>query len=588
MSKVASLYMLLLVSTLGSAETNNIDHLMTLSLEELSMLNVRMETATKSNQRLADIPSSVYVLSNERILRSGALTIPDALALVPGLHVSSFSDSEWIVSSRGFHDGLFNKLLVLIDGRSVYSPLYGGVYWADIDYVLADIDRIEVLRGPGGALWGGNAVNGVINIITKSAKETKGSYIAGSWSEGGDYYAAIRHGLEFNESTDARAFYKQRQLRFDHSKSYPDWTLETAGIVAESERQQDSWSLRFGGERLKYTHDWWLLHFSDGYLAYVDEIDQQIDSYSFFTQFNYEAQLSEKHTGSYQLWVERNSNQMADDAGLTNTFDVDITHNYQINNDHLITYGGGFRLVEVEFFHSFDDIDFSYLPHFQRYASSPREVDSIVNIYAQSDKSWQNGFKTLIGLKAEYFEHTDALALSPQIRALYAINNQQTVWFGYGEASVAPSYLNTNTYLAVNLYDNNSDRVWTELHLPERGMRPESVSTFEVGYRYSGHSGFELDSTLFTSHHKYMRGKSEVELIGMPEQVYGLNITDDYTLDTYGLELSAGYTINNNLHLFASYSYFRAHGGWNGGDDSDHPLREKHLYVYSASFLVSF
>ncbi len=574
MHKVTCLYTLVFISAMGKADDQVLEHLMSLSLEELSMLNVEMETATKSTQRLADIPSSVYVLSNERIVRSGARSIPEALSLVPGLHVSKFSDAEWIMSARGFHDGLFNKLLVLLDGRTLYSPLYGGVYWADIDYVLEDIERIEVLRGPGAALWGGNAVNGVINIITKSAKDTKGTHVAGTWAQGGDYDASIRHGIELNDTVDARAFYKRRQLRHDRDKSYPDWTLQTAGFVTESNDDNDKWSFRLGGERLTYTHDWWQLHYRDGYLNDVDEIKQRVESYSFYSQLNYQTQLSEKHSGRYQVWVDRNSSDMPDDDGLTNTFDLDITHSYNLDENHLITYGGGYRLVEAKFFHSIDDLDFNNIPHYQRYAEDQRDVDSTVNLYIQSDKSWQNGFKSVFGLKGEYFEHTNESKLSPQVRGLYAIDNEQTVWLGYGEASVAPSYADTNSYLAVNLYYPQIDRHFTEVHLPDDNFRPESVTTYEAGYRYQGDNGFEFDSTLFISNHQYVRGKDTVYLRGVPEHVYGVSLTDDYELHTQGVELSMGYTVSCDLRFYASYSYLQAEGKWKGGTESTGNFRK--------------
>lgn len=137
---------LLTASTVAHSESD-LDELVSMSLEELSLLHVTVDTASKFSQDLADIPAAVYVLDGERIKRSGARSLADALNLVPGLRVSHYSAAEPIVSSRGFHSGLFNKMLVLQDGRSLYSPIYGGVYWADVDYPIEDIDRIEVLRG---------------------------------------------------------------------------------------------------------------------------------------------------------------------------------------------------------------------------------------------------------------------------------------------------------------------------------------------------------------------------------------------------------------------------------------------------------
>src|SRR4029079_6815242 len=119
--------------------------------------------------------ASVFVLTSEDIKRSGATSIPEALRMVPGVHVARSNAHTWAISIRGFNAQYSNKLLVLIDGRSVYTPTFSGVYWDAQDYVLEDIDRIEVIKGPGGTLWGANAVNGVINIITKEARKTQGN-----------------------------------------------------------------------------------------------------------------------------------------------------------------------------------------------------------------------------------------------------------------------------------------------------------------------------------------------------------------------------------------------------------------------------
>src|SRR6185503_11456156 len=132
----------------------------------------------KKKQRLSDSAAAAYVLTNEDIRRSGVTTIPEALRLVPGVEVARITSNTWAITIRGFNERFANKLLVLIDGRSVYTPLFAGVYWDIQDVVLEDIDRIEVIRGPGGTLWGANAVNGVINIITKKASETQGALLS--------------------------------------------------------------------------------------------------------------------------------------------------------------------------------------------------------------------------------------------------------------------------------------------------------------------------------------------------------------------------------------------------------------------------
>ena len=141
--------------------------LSSLSLEEL--MNVEVTSVSRRREQLAESAAAVFVLTSEDIRRSGALTIPDLLRLVPGLHVAQLDSNKWAVSARGFGSRFSNKLLVMVDGRSVYSPLFSGVFWDLVNVPLDSIERIEVVRGPGATMWGANAVNGVINIITRSA-----------------------------------------------------------------------------------------------------------------------------------------------------------------------------------------------------------------------------------------------------------------------------------------------------------------------------------------------------------------------------------------------------------------------------------
>ena len=153
------------------------EDLLDMSIEEL--MEVQITLASKKEESLFAAAAAAYVISNEDIRRSGATTVAEALRMVPGLHVSSINSNTWAITSRGFQDQFGNKLLVMIDGRSIYSSNYAGVYWDVQDVMLEDVERIEVVHGPGGTLWGANAVNGIINIITKDAKDTQGWLLTG-------------------------------------------------------------------------------------------------------------------------------------------------------------------------------------------------------------------------------------------------------------------------------------------------------------------------------------------------------------------------------------------------------------------------
>ena len=150
-------------------------------LDELSvekLMSTQISSVSKSQQQLSDAASAIFVISQNDIRRSGYSNLPDLLRMAPGVSVARISSSKWSVSARGFDGRLANKLLVLIDNRAVYTPTFSGVYWENLDLVFSDIDRIEVIRGPGASVWGANAVNGVINIITKHSNKTEGSHVA--------------------------------------------------------------------------------------------------------------------------------------------------------------------------------------------------------------------------------------------------------------------------------------------------------------------------------------------------------------------------------------------------------------------------
>ena len=163
-----------------------------ISLEDL--MNIKVTSVSKKEQKMSQAAAAIYVITQEDIRRSGATNIPDLLRLAPGMDVEQINANTWAISARGFNEQFSNKLLVLIDGRAVYTPLLGGVNWDTQDVPLEDIDRIEVIRGPGATVWGANAVNGVINIVTKSARDTQGGLVSGAGGSDGQAYGVARYG----------------------------------------------------------------------------------------------------------------------------------------------------------------------------------------------------------------------------------------------------------------------------------------------------------------------------------------------------------------------------------------------------------
>src|SRR5213594_1993110 len=173
---IAGFLSVLLAGSTVAQNPRNVPDVTAMSMEDL--MNLQVTSVSKRTQKVADAAAAIFVLTQEDIRRSGATSIPEALRLVPGLEVARIDQNKWAIGSRGFNGRFDNKLLVLIDGRSVYTPLFSGVYWNVQDVMLEDVDRIEVIRGPGATLWGANAVNGVINIITKKAKDTQSALVS--------------------------------------------------------------------------------------------------------------------------------------------------------------------------------------------------------------------------------------------------------------------------------------------------------------------------------------------------------------------------------------------------------------------------
>src|SRR5216684_5828105 len=201
------------------------------SLEELGRIEVT--TASKEPVQASRIPAAIYVITQEDIRRSGATSIPEALRLAPGVEVARIDSNSWALGVRGFGSALSRSVLVLIDGRSVYTPLFAGVYWQVQDALLEDIERIEVIRGPGGTIWGANAVNGVINIITKSAKDTHGTLVSTGGGNLDKGFGHFRYGggndKDFNYRIYGKAFVRGGQFHPDGHR-FDDWRMGQTGF----------------------------------------------------------------------------------------------------------------------------------------------------------------------------------------------------------------------------------------------------------------------------------------------------------------------------------------------------------------------
>src|SRR5690242_14723358 len=234
---LAGFLSVLLAGSSVAQNPRNVPDVTAMSMEDL--MNLQVTSVSKRTQKVADAAAAIFVLTQEDIRRSGATSIPEALRLVPGLEVARIDQNKWAIGSRGFNGRFDNKLLVLIDGRSVYTPLFSGVYWNVQDVMLEDVDRIEVIRGPGATLWGANAVDGVINIITKSAKATQSGILTAEVGTEERTAEGARYGGKIGNASYYRIY-----------TQYFDWypSIDAAGASAS-----DGWHALRSGFRVDST-----------------------------------------------------------------------------------------------------------------------------------------------------------------------------------------------------------------------------------------------------------------------------------------------------------------------------------------------
>ncbi len=317
------------------------------SIEQL--MNVDVTSVSRKQQKLSKVPAAIYVITQEEIARSGSTTIPDVLRMAPGVQVAQVDANRWAISVRGFNDIYSNKLLVLVDGRTVYSPSFSGVYWDQIDIPLDTIERIEVIRGSGGTMWGANAVNGVINIITKSSMDTKGGRISigGGSTQPGDYLA--QYGGNLGSSAAYRAFGHYSDfspLAFGNSKANDGWSIGSGGFRLDWNRSKND-SLMVQGSAFRMNGDQTTLVVAPygGLGQLAGEVSDSGSDIS--TQWKH--RFSDHSETTLQFY---DSNYERIDAGnheKLGTTDFDFQHHVEIGSRNDVVWGVSTRLTEDHF-----------------------------------------------------------------------------------------------------------------------------------------------------------------------------------------------------------------------------------------------
>ena len=439
------------------------DDLGELSLEDL--MQIEVTSASKRAQRLSETPAAVYVLGNEEIRRSGVQTIPDALRLVPGLHVGNIDGNKWAVTARGFNNQFANKLLVMIDGRSVYTPLFSGTWWDVQDVVLEDIDRIEVIRGPGGTVWGANAVNGVINIITRSARETQGLQVTSSAGNLDRYSGSGRWGGMVDDDLAYRVYVKGFDRRaFDTpldgvSEANDQWYQVRGGFRGD-------WEVT-GRDTLTFQGDYY--GGESGERPVEDPFSSRTtDMQGGNALLRWTRSLGEDSEVVTQLYYDRTDRETPNTFGeVRNTADLEVRHMLPEWHRNRLQWGTGYRFSGDKIRKTAPPLDFQ-----------PGSRDThLWSAFVQDEIDlWPGWLRLTAGSK---FEHNDftGFEYQPTARLLATPHESHTLWLSGSRAVRTPSRVEDDLNFIFP-----SGPV-TALISKNDAFRSEKVWAIEAGYR---------------------------------------------------------------------------------------------------------
>jgi iron complex outermembrane recepter protein len=485
-----------------------------LSLEEL--MNIEVTSISMRPEKLTEVASAVQVVTGENIQRSGVTRLPEALRLASNLQISQVNSHDWAITARGFNglpSGggiLANKLLVMIDGRSVYSPLLGGVFWDVQNTLLEDVDRIEVVSGPGGTLWGANAVNGVINIVTKSAKETQGLYVSGAAGSFLQDHVEARYGFRL----DSNIFFRVYGQRFDQHN-----TKLATGLSA-----LDAWNMTQSGFRMDY------------YPSKANTLTLQGDFYSgdenksirhaitngqnVLARFTHV--FSDESNFTIQAYFDRTwrktSNSTTPFSYDPRTYDLEIQYRFPIGNRQSLLIGTGYRLQQ-------DKANLGLIPLSR---SMP-----LYSGFVQDEFTFvPNLLKLTVGTKFLHNVFT-GFEIQPSTRLALTPNIRHTIWASVSGAVRTPSR-----------YD-------VDVAITPVKFHSEKITAYELGYRVRPLDQLSLSFATFYNQYHKLRSLDSTTIPNYP-----IVIGNSQRAESWGLELSGNFQATRWWRLRGGYTHF--------------------------------
>jgi iron complex outermembrane recepter protein len=560
----------------GGVDAGSLDKLLDLAdkgeVGQLSQVNVAGRTGSPSlDQPVSTVerqastvgksPAAVFVITNEMIRRSGVQTIPDALRMVPGVQVAQISSDEWAVSARGFNSQFTNKLLVQIDGRTVYDLFFGGVLWDVQDVILEDVDRIEVVRGPGATIWGANAVNGVINIITKRARDTQGFLVQGGAGNHESGYTNARAGGCVGQDMYYRVYGKW----FDRGPSF----LPDGGTAP------DAWHQGRTGFRMDYDAsqcDAITLQgdYYDG--KSVTLMPNQIPTSPFSVPSNdihvtgenilyrWKHTLDEDSDWTFQTYYDRTERHYLDPGyGLdTDMIDFDFQHRFPLGERNAIIWGCGYRYWQDSFQNTQPSSAFFLT------VTPPDRIDNYFSYFVQDQITLEEDRWFLIG--GSKFEHNPytTFEYQPTARLLWTPTKRHSIWGSVSRAVHVPNQQTSDAQTTLPPVGTTPfppfpfDLTIFPQVVGNPGLRSEELLAYEFGMRVQATERFSWDLATFYNQYDKLFAFSPSGMVFNPPFIFAQQqYQNGMAGQTYGAELAANYTVNEQWRLQCAYTYTR-------------------------------
>ena len=517
------------------------------------LMNITVTSVSKKEQSLARTAAAVFVINREDIRRSGATNIPDLLRMAPGVDVEQIDANAWAISVRGFNSRYSNKVLVLIDGRAVYTPSFSGVFWEHLDMPLEDIDRIEVIRGPGSTVWGANAVNGVISIFTKSAKDTKGGLVTAGAGTQVHALGLAQYGGAAGKDGAYRAYGKY----FDIGNS----------AMPDGSRAADHWMRVHGGFRAD-----WDLSSRDSLMVQGDLFaneasqtrrtsfvatpldlifNQSLDAAGGDVLARWDHSLAGGSRTSFQTYFDTYRRTDMGVPEVVRTFDLDFQHHVEVGARQDIVWGLGYRVSTS-----------GLSPGYAIALSPPSRTDGLYSGFVQDEIRVSDSLWFTVGGKLEHNAYT-GIEVEPSLRLAWSPpGGRHTVWAAASKAIRQPARVDAAIRTDLETIPLSPYLVQVLRFSGNPLIKDEELRDYELGYRAEIAKTVSLDATTFLSFYRHLQTtepQAPVLISGSPALlIVPLEYDNKARAVTYGGELSLRWSVTSRWRISPGYSYLHA------------------------------